>query len=643
MTAPAEAVEPLQQAAAKCRTEGDIDGEVTALAQLGRLAWWRQDLPALIELATRVAELDQTGHPTARALATFGRALFSDLMGDDMAVLAQLDSIEAGLLDPGWEVLVSGLYASVRTDLGEPEATYEIMDRFAATADPVLRAVLDGLEISAWWTEGRVDDVIEKIPQVDAAVRPTGVKWFFYQGLSGAALAYSHVGDVATARRCLDEAAASAPPMPGDAPSVRIAVCTAAIQLAEGDEVAAAETLTQSIANHGLEQGIDRRMWRQNIPLSYVLVPEAREHWDSLALKGHLHVARELAAAVVALREGHGAARLRSLDVSNLGIVRSSLHVRFAAELAVALSEIGRSEGPALLDALGPPGRVAVRALATTPNQQAKHARSLLAAVPGPPPERSHLGVLGPLLLRRGDPPSPPVVTPDLRRKKVMALLAFLVGHRRTSRSAITAALWPDLDERSAANNLSVTLNHLLRILEPWRDSGEPSYLLRHDGQSVHLVTGEHLRIDVDEFDRHLTAASRAEADGTPSVALEHDLAAIELYRDDLHLDVPDADWFVLDREHYRTRFVGAAVRAGQLLLGRRDVDQAQVVAHRALAVDPWAEDAYAVLVGAALARGDRSAAHRMLEHCLAALAELDVEPSDATQQLRRRMQGVTA
>jgi DNA-binding SARP family transcriptional activator len=81
-------------------------------------------------------------------------------------------------------------------------------------------------------------------------------------------------------------------------------------------------------------------------------------------------------------------------------------------------------------------------------------------------------------------------------------------------------------------------------------------------------------------------------------------------------------------------------VRAGQLLLGRGDSDQAQAVAHRALATDQWSEDAYAVLVGAALARGDRSGARRLLDRCHCALDELGAAPSSSTQQLARRLLG---
>jgi DNA-binding SARP family transcriptional activator len=95
----------------------------------------------------------------------------------------------------------------------------------------------------------------------------------------------------------------------------------------------------------------------------------------------------------------------------------------------------------------------------------------------------------------------------------------------------------------------------------------------------------------------------------------------------------------MLDREHYKTKFVRAAVRAGELLVGRGDLDEAEAVARRALAADPWSEDAYAVLIAGALANGDRSGARRLLDHCRAAVAEIGVEPSDAIQQLARRVQ----
>jgi DNA-binding SARP family transcriptional activator len=412
-------------------------------------------------------------------------------------------------------------------------------------------------------------------------------------------------------------------------------VARAAVQLAEGDEAAAAATILAGVAAHGLDIGLDRRSWRHGLALIYVLDPATREHWDSAPLRGQLAVARRLAGAVAAIRDGDARALLRTLELPALSEVRALLPQPFAVELALALEAFGRSEGAALLEQLGPRGRKAVRELASGRSAQGKQARALLAAVPAPPTAITQLDVLGTLRMSRD---GIEVTDPDLRRERVRTLVAFLVSNRATTRMAITAALWPDLDDRSAGNNLRVTFTYLLRVLEPGRAAGESSFLVRLDGQRVNLVAGEWLRIDVDAFDEHVEAAARAEADGTPSVALEHNLAVVDLYRGELHAELAEADWFGLDREYYRSRFVAAASRAGQLLVGRDETDRAESVARRAIAVDPWAEAAYAVLVTVALARGDRTSARRTLEQCLAAMADLGVEPAPETQRLRRRL-----
>ena len=193
--------------------------------------------------------------------------------------------------------------------------------------------------------------------------------------------------------------------------------------------------------------------------------------------------------------------------------------------------------------------------------------------MPAPPADHTEIAVLGPLALARN---GEPVTERDLRRERVRALLAFLVGHRTTSRAEIMAALWPDLDERAAANNLRVTMTYLLQVLEPGRPAREPAYHIRVDGQAVMLVTSNWLRIDVDRFNEQVTRAARAEADGTPSLALEHNLAAAALYRGEPHEGVADADWIAFEREHFRVRFVAAATRAGELLVARGDVDEAE-------------------------------------------------------------------
>jgi DNA-binding SARP family transcriptional activator/ATP/maltotriose-dependent transcriptional regulator MalT len=636
---PTAAVGPLRTAIERCREAGDVDAEIAAIAQLARLAWFHQYDDVLTELVGRVGELEATGQPTARALASVAEAAVADLVGDDEGMLAALDSIEPSALDRAWDLLVSFWAAQARMGLGDTAPIHRIVERLQKRDDLALQGAGSAMQLSAWWAEGRVDDVVAGLPAVVETMRAAGVKINLYLALNGACLAFARTGDLAGARRWYDESIAVAPVTPsGDLP-LRSAVALAYVRLAEGAEKDAVLTLQSALESHGLEEGVDRDTWRQHIALGYVLLPETRPHWEARLLQGHLHTARDLARAVVAAREGRAGAVLRDLALPDLGLVRSALDVRMAVDLAVGLVEAGRNgDARALLGALGPPGRTALRDLASGGHRQSTRAKALLAAVPAAPPRRTALEVLGPVTLRRDGPGGEPVEDPDLRRSRVRTLLGFLVLHRQTTRAAAMAALWPDLDERAAANNLAVTLNRLLALLEPWRHRGEPASLVRLDGQALRLAVGPDLLVDVDDFERHLAAAARAEADGIPSLALEHDLAAVDLYRDDLLADLPDAAWLSLDREHFRNRFVTTAVRAGQLLLGRGDVDAAETVGRRALAVDHWAEDAYGVLVGAALARGDQVAARRTMALCLDALHELGADPSPATEQLARRL-----
>ena len=636
VTGPAEAHVRLEDARDHARAEGDLDVELAAIAHLGILAWWEQNLSAAGPLVSRVFELEPTGHALARAMASISRALLADLDGDDLMVIAELGGIESSVLDTVWEVCAGWLCTVVQLDLGDAEEAQRIVDRLSSLGSEGMRHIIDGLQLRVWWRQGRIDEVVAGLPRVITAYDRNATAYSRHIFGTQASIMSAYLGDTAGARRHLDESLAASPPT--EAAQVGEAVTGAALALAEGDESQAANMLQAAAESLGLDRGQDRRAWRQVLAPTYVLLPETRKHWDALSLRGHLRTVRELAAAVTALREGSGdAALLRTLEVPPVGVVRAALPVPFAAELAVGLAANGRSEGRVLLEALGAPGRAAVRAL-LAPGRLAKPAKALLTALPVPPPRPTYLAVLGQLELRRDGPTGEEVIDPDLRRRRLHELVAYLVGHRRTTRAAITATLWPDLDERSAANNLAVTLNHLLRLLEPWRDSGEPAFLLRVEGQTVQLVSGEHLLVDVDLFDHHTAAAATAESEGMPSLALDHHLAAVALYRDELHADLPEADWFALEREHYRTRFVSAAVRAAQLLLTRGDVEQAEALAHRALGVDRWAEQAYVVLVGAALARRDRSSAHRLLRRCLDALADLGVNPSATTLQLQRRL-----
>lgn len=635
LVCPVEAFEPLRAAAALFRAEGDADGELAAMALLGRVAWWLARLDVLGEVFPRLLELDADGHPLARALAGIGRAVLADLAGDDDMVLAALDGIDPDVLDPSWAAVADWLRASTLATAGRAAEALQVLEAIAPSTDPAFAATTEGGRLTALWSLGEVDRVAAELPALLDRVRAAGLTQNVLVGLTQAAVVEAMLGDLDAAAEHLDEARRVQHEAGAGAPA-RLALAEATLLAAAGDEAGATAHLRDTIATHGLVSGSERRAWRVALTLTYVLVPESRAWWDAAELTGHLDDARALARTVVGLRAGDRAAvgPLLARGVPPVTVVRSALLPAFAIELAAGLHAWGAPEGAALLESLGAAGRAAARTLARGKTAVAAPARALLAAVPAPPPHPVVVGVLGPLEVTTDGHR----LTGELRRGRVRSLLSYLVAHPATTRSAVTAALWPDLDERAAANNLRVTLNYLLAALEPWRDKGDPSFFVRAEGTSVTLAVGEWMQVDAARFDEHVRRAARADADGAPSVALDHALAAVALYRGPAHQDAGEAPWVDVEREHYATRFVTTAVRAGELLVGRGDAEKAEELAARALTVDPWCEDAFAVSISAALGRGDSVAARRALARADAALAELGADPSPELQRLRRRL-----
>ncbi|GAA5334853.1 MULTISPECIES: BTAD domain-containing putative transcriptional regulator [Thermus] len=185
------------------------------------------------------------------------------------------------------------------------------------------------------------------------------------------------------------------------------------------------------------------------------------------------------------------------------------------------------------------------------------------------------------------------------KAKEVFALL--LLG---LPREEVAFALWPDLPEEAALNNLYVWLARLRKTLEPW---GVATYL-----QEEGLV-----RVEADLF-----ALERA-------LAEERAEEALRLYREPLF---PGLDHPLLDRKREE---VYHRVRA--LFLQKGEPPYLE----RLLELDPLDEEALLPLVEACLQRGQRARALRFLESYRKRLwEELGERPSPRLQALLSRLLG---
>src|SRR5262249_14198233 len=300
---PGEAAPPPRRAIARCRAAGDPEGELSALALLGRVAWWRTDSALLAELYPRVLEMEAEGYAPAQGIASLGRAVIADLEGDDDRVLALLDAIGPGLLDPAWESMAAWLRSITLVGRGDAEAAAAVLEGISPGGDPAFRMTIEGARLTIEWARGRVDEVVAALGPLIEEIRGAGVMQNVTVGLAQAAFTFACVGALDESRDFLDQARRTATEASTQAP-VRLTLAEAALKVAVGDEAGAAQ-LGALLAASGID-GMDRRIGRSAWDMTSVLVPSTRPAWDAAPLRGHLADARRLAAAVVVLREAGG-------------------------------------------------------------------------------------------------------------------------------------------------------------------------------------------------------------------------------------------------------------------------------------------------------------------------------------------------
>ncbi|KXK60164.1 hypothetical protein AWW66_20340 [Micromonospora rosaria] len=197
-------------------------------------------------------------------------------------------------------------------------------------------------------------------------------------------------------------------------------------------------------------------------------------------------------------------------------------------------------------------------------------------------------------------------------RPRVRTLLRYLAAHagQPVHRERITAALWPELPDRSAVNNLHVGVSTLRTFLEPGVARGASRFIVR-DGSSYRLEVGVGGGSDVAAFDAALAAARRARSTGDGPAAVRALRNALDEYAGDLLPEDGSAEWVLADRERHRSRATEAAVLLAGLELARGRSRVAITAARRALELDGYHDDGWRLLITAQRRAGDVAAARR--------------------------------
>jgi DNA-binding SARP family transcriptional activator len=646
-TDPRSAARLLGEAADAFRAEGNPAGELACMAQLGQLAWWAEDPTTLARLMARLFELEVEGVTHAGPLACLARALVADLTANCDLVLAELDRIPAGSLSAVSQSMLDWLRASSLNHLGRLNEGRAAAEAALAHASPLIAPMVESTLLQAMWFAGRVDEVLDRMPALLDATAAIGQRDYTALLASTCCLAFAADGRLDEAERQLALARREAATPDTPLVDVNLAIATAAVAVARGDEAAAAQALDEHLgrAPGDVLTGLAAYPRQRSLVLWYVLVPSTRPAWDAADLGPCYEVARDLARRLVVARSGNPAA-LPDAPLPEPGVVRSAVPLRWITELALAHIDAGRQDGWGLLDAVWPRAQPDVRrhADAVPPGPGAspgpgpgpslgRPARTALSRLPVPPAGRLELRLLGPVSLARDGRLTD---APEWRRERVRALLAHLTLHGAASRERLGEDLWPGLEPAAQSRNLRVTLTHLLRVLEPDRSERDAAFLVRSHGSGLLLRReGGYLDTDVWRFDALVRRASDADAAGNPSVALDAMEQAVALWRDD-PVELSSHPWAVPEIEGRRLRLVEMATRAGELLLARSDPTRAVAMGEAALRGDPYVERAHRVVIAAHVGSSQHRAAGRAVDRYRDVLAELGTPPAEIDRELAR-------
>lgn len=410
----------------------------------------------------------------------------------------------------------------------------------------------------------------------------------------------------------------------------------AALALAGRDEAEARRQLEAALELSPIDNWL-YRAYLMILPAVYTLVPEVRERLDGFEFGPALCSVIDWSRALVELRGSGRTSLVSPIDFSKSNFLRAHFSPPLLTELVVAGAIEGSSAAVELLGQIPETAANLQLVAERYRGSMRQHAKRLMRQYPAPPAGERRLLLFGNL---RFEVDGVAVDNADWRRSRVQELLAWLFLNRNASRSVIAAALWPDIPEAAAQNNLRVQLSHLHRLLEPGRDKNLPPWFVRSEGDYI-MFESRGFGSDLEDFDIAWKRALDADRSGAPTLALQGYHEAVGHYAGDLLGSLPDADWVIYDRIERRTRATTSLIRIAELNSARGEPELASEMATRALRIDPLSQRAARMLIQGLRATGDNSGARRAFRELMDLLRRHD-EPSDPETRRLSTQLGLT-
>jgi DNA-binding SARP family transcriptional activator len=240
------------------------------------------------------------------------------------------------------------------------------------------------------------------------------------------------------------------------------------------------------------------------------------------------------------------------------------------------------------------------------------------------------LNVLGWVQVEAGDPPMRRAVMRGSQARAVLSMLALRRGP--VHKAELAELLWPDglPDHWEGATRGLIT--KIRRFLDEGGLQGRKTLVAEGGYYELRLPPGAYV-------DRHLAttvlaAAKAALGDGRPAQALPLTRQAVAILQRRL-MSGDDNGWFDQVRSELEHERLAALELLAQAELHSGNYEPAKRAATEALALDPYRESSYRLLMETHAAAGSRGEALRTYERCRKVLVEeLGVGPAPQTQAL---------
>jgi DNA-binding SARP family transcriptional activator len=230
-----------------------------------------------------------------------------------------------------------------------------------------------------------------------------------------------------------------------------------------------------------------------------------------------------------------------------------------------------------------------------------------------------------------------------LDASKAQELLCYLLVHRARPhpRESLAALLWGDASTEKSKKYLRQALWHLQGVLEPQACDAATAAapdVLRAEHDWVQLNAGCDVWLDVEAFERAFASSQGRHGAQLCAESNEALRAAVALYRGDL-LEGWYQDWCLFERERLQNMYLLMLDKLMGYCDAHADYEAGQLYGALILRQDRAHERTHRQLMTMHYRAGDRTAAIRQYQRCVAALREeLDVEPDAHTAKLYQQI-----